>query len=629
MSLRTFKIILAEPVHLTDRTWYNWLVLGVALSLTCTATFVLHRAIIQADRERFAVTVGAAEDRITRRMSAYPPRSLAAGDRGANGTPVDSPMFQVGNPLAIDPIKNLDEDELLTIRICDTRDGKILYDNTTTEPSTFTATRAVQIPGDDWNIDYHSTREFERRTIWWLVPLFAGTASLLALGLFLLSRAKVMAVARNAALYRTAMAARRVAELSLDINRRLASTLDPQAVAQAVTDAGREVTGAAFGAFFTLGPPTPKLSISALSGVTTVPFSLHSLPRIAELFCETITDLESLRLDDVRGDPRFHPERYQAPGGQDRMMIASFLAVPVRSRTGLVIGGLVFTHPKPGKFVDDHEGLLLGLAAQAAIALDHAQLFEAEREANRLAGHRANDLGQANAALQQFIYASSHDLQEPLRTITQYLDLLQRRHLGQLDEQARRYVTYASESASRMYDLLNDLLTYSRLGHEAERTLVDLTELTTEVMSDLRAVIVETQAQINVGTLPAVLCDRAKIRSLLQNLLGNAIKFRGTATPVIEITSRVDRDGIWTLAVADHGIGIPVEHRIAVFEVFHRLHERGDFPGTGIGLAICRKVVEQHHGRIWIESTEGGGATFQFTLPEDGSGSRLGLPVLP
>jgi light-regulated signal transduction histidine kinase (bacteriophytochrome) len=257
--------------------------------------------------------------------------------------------------------------------------------------------------------------------------------------------------------------------------------------------------------------------------------------------------------------------------------------------------------------------------------LDNARRFEAQIEAGHRAGHRVDDLNLANSELQQFIYVSSHDLQEPLRTITQYLDLLRRRHTSQLDDQARRYIAYASDSASRMYLLLNDLLTYSRLGHAAERTTVNLVDVVAEVVQDLRAVVAETHAKITLGDLPTVRCDRSMIRSLFQNLLGNAMKFRKDDAPHIMLSAQVDHAGLWTMSVADNGIGIRQEHRQAVFEVFHRLHDRDAFPGTGIGLAIARKVVEQHGGKIWIEETPHGGATFLFTLPEDGSGVRAAV----
>ncbi len=513
-------------------------------------------------------------------------------------------------------------DAPLTLTVRDAVSGQVLYDTTSGVSDgvvhSHAALRSFPMLGRTWNIDFRSTQVFDKTSSRGLVPLFTAAGLVLGFGLFLLARAQVRALAQNADLYRISTAARREAELSLDINRRLASTLDPQSVADAVTDAGRELTGAAFGAFFTTGSKPDDLRAYAVTGESSARFFAHGLPRIINLVRAVIAEQEVVRLDDVRVDPRYnHPEPGTAHDAT--LVVTSFMAVAVRSRTGEVLGGLLYAHIEPAKFSSDHERQLLGLAAQAAIAFDNAQLFAAEREAKRIAGHRADDLSQANAELQQFVYVSSHDLQEPLRTITQYLDLLKRRYLDQLDDQARRYVDYVSEGASRMYVLLNDLLTYSRLGHAAERTQVELTEVVNEVLQDLSVVITETRTQITVDAMPAIRCERAKIRSLFQNLIGNAVKFRGETPPQITLSATTG-GGIWTMRVADNGVGIPPEHRIVVFEVFHRLHEREAFPGTGIGLAICRKVVEQHGGRIWIEETPGGGTTFLFTLPEDGSG---------
>ncbi len=517
----------------------------------------------------------------------------------------------------------------LTLSITDAAEpGQELFNSTSNVLREHKVTRALAVFGRTWNIEFRSTWDFEQRSSQWLVPWFACAGLILSVGLFLLVRSQVRAVARNAELYQKSTAARREAELGLDINRRLASNLDPLAVAQAVTDAGRELSGASFGAFFTTGGSDEDVAVYALSGESTAYFTTHGLPQIIALFIATIAGDKVIRLDDVRIDPRYTPRPFVPGSPPEPPLVSSYLAVAVRSRTGKVLGGLLYAHYEPAKFSVDHERQLLGLAAQTAIAFDNARLFEAERDARRVAGHRADDLSKANAELQQFIYVSSHDLQEPLRTITQYLDLLQRRHLAHLDDQARRYVTYASDSALRMYLLLNDLLTYSRIGHEAERSAVSLADVIDEVTQDLRVVIAEAHARITFENLPTVRCDRAKIRSLFQNLIGNALKFHSVEEPRIIISSSANPDQTWTISVADNGIGILAEHRTAVFEVFHRLHDRDSFPGTGIGLAICQKVVEQHGGRIWIEETSGGGTTFLFTLPECGSNTQHILKAL-
>jgi light-regulated signal transduction histidine kinase (bacteriophytochrome) len=178
-----------------------------------------------------------------------------------------------------------------------------------------------------------------------------------------------------------------------------------------------------------------------------------------------------------------------------------------------------------------------------------------------------------------------------------------------------------------MYALLSDLLTYSCLGQEAERVAVDLGAILAEVRRDLSLVISETGAVIDCPALPTIPCDRVKIHSLFQNLIANALKFRGDGPPLVTITATDDGQGLWTFAFADNGIGITPAHREAVFAVFHRLHERTAFPGTGIGLAICRKVVEQHGGRIWIGETPGGGTTVFFTLAGNGSGGEQTTPA--
>lgn len=508
----------------------------------------------------------------------------------------------------------------LTYRIRDAAGGLPLYDTIASDRNAHTVSHQIAVFGHQWLIDFNATTIFERHSNRWLVPLFTSASLVLGFALFLLARAQVRAVGTNAELYRLSSTARREVELSIDVIRRLASTIEPKAVAQAVTDAGRELTDATFGVFLSAAVLDGELGVYAHSGETTINFTSQGLPRIKGLLSATVAQQSSIRLDDVRIDPRFG-QYYPHLGIPDGLpAMASYLAVVVKSRSGNVLGGLVYAHAEPGRFTADQERRLLDLANQAAFALENARRYEAQGEARRIAGDRVDDLNLANSELQQFIYVSSHDLQEPLRTITQYLDLLKRRHASQLDDQARRYIAYASESASHMYVLLNDLLTYSRLGHAAERTEVNLSEVLAEVVQDLNARISETLAQIICKDLPVVRCDRSKLRSLLQNLIGNALKFRGRESPRVMVYAVHDANGTWTIGVSDNGIGIRPEHRLAVFEVFHRLHNRDEFPGTGIGLAICRKVVEQHGGQIWIEETPGGGATFRFTLPEDGSG---------
>lgn len=489
------------------------------------------------------------------------------------------------------------------------------------------AIRNFEVCGRTWVLHCRSTRAYEESSSMRLVPWFTGAGLLFAVGLYALARSQNRAVNANVALYRECLDGRREAEINLEVSKRLASRMDLPGVAQAVVDAGRELTGASFGVFFRPDPAVPTgLQVSALSGAGNELLAHLAIPRITELLASAIAQQRIVRVDDPHLDVRYSSRFGMTPGVQP---LASYLAIPVVSHDGSIVGGLLYGHLEIGRFTASHERMLLGIAAQAAIAIDNASLFEAEREARQTAARRADDLARANAELQQFAYVSSHDLQEPLRTVSQYLDLLRRRHGPRLNDQARRYIAYASESATRMYSLLNDLLTYSRIGRSADREAVPLQELVDEVRHDLAARISEAGAEIVCHELPVVHCERSKLRLVFQNLLSNALKFRGSAAPRCEISAAHDADGLWTITITDNGIGISPEHHGIIFEVFERLHDRENFPGTGIGLAICRKVIDQHGGRIWVESTAGSGSAFRFTLPEDGSHSRPVAAIRP
>jgi signal transduction histidine kinase len=225
------------------------------------------------------------------------------------------------------------------------------------------------------------------------------------------------------------------------------------------------------------------------------------------------------------------------------------------------------------------------------------------------------DLERSNAELEQFAYVASHDLQEPLRKVASFCQLLQRRYGGQLDERADQYIGFAVDGAKRMQELINDLLAFSRVGHtDTEFTAVDCEALVRRVEADLAPAIEGSGAQIRTGPLPRVHGDPSLLGVVFQNLIANALKYRGEAPPVVELDAR--RDGpMWELRCADNGIGIAPDYAERIFVLFQRLHGRGDYEGTGIGLAMCRKIVEHHGGRIWLDPAPGPGATFRFTLP--------------
>jgi signal transduction histidine kinase len=245
--------------------------------------------------------------------------------------------------------------------------------------------------------------------------------------------------------------------------------------------------------------------------------------------------------------------------------------------------------------------------------------LEHERDiARQEAEQRAADLARSNSELERFAYVASHDLQEPLRMVASYTSLLARRYEGQLDERADRYIHYAVDGAHRMQALINALLDYSRLGRQdSPRTAVSCDEAVASALRGLERTRREVGGVITSDPLPTVMGHRLQLEQLFQNLVSNALKFRSDKPPRIHVSAAADGEG-WRFAVRDNGIGMETRHFEQVFVIFQRLHSRADYPGTGIGLAICRRIVEQHGGRMWVESEPGGGSTFFFTLPMSG-----------
>jgi light-regulated signal transduction histidine kinase (bacteriophytochrome) len=228
---------------------------------------------------------------------------------------------------------------------------------------------------------------------------------------------------------------------------------------------------------------------------------------------------------------------------------------------------------------------------------------------------QARELQRSNAELEQFAYVASHDLQEPLRKIASFCQALQTRYRGRLDERADQYIDFAVDGAKRMQTLINDLLAFSRAGRSGrEHELVDLSEALTAAQASLAGALEDAQASVVAGGLPTVRGDRAQLTSLFQNLIGNAVKFRGAEAPLVRIEAE-RHDGEWQVSCLDNGIGIDPEYAERIFLIFQRLHSREIYEGTGIGLALCRKIVEYHGGHIWLETAYSGGTCFRFTLP--------------
>ncbi|HVZ81017.1 MAG TPA: ATP-binding protein [bacterium] len=247
----------------------------------------------------------------------------------------------------------------------------------------------------------------------------------------------------------------------------------------------------------------------------------------------------------------------------------------------------------------------------------NASLEERVAEGVRTAERRAKELARVNGELQQFVLVASHDLREPLRMIVGFVQLLEKRFPEKLDETSREYIHFAVDGAHRIQQLIEDLLAYTRIGGtQLTPKGTDLGEALGEALLNLKLSLEETGAEVRVDPLPFVMADRSLMVLIFQNLIGNAVKFRGTEKPRVRVYSW-EEGGKWVIAVRDNGIGIDPRYSEKIFEVFQRLHSRDEYPGTGIGLALCRKVIEQHGGRIWVGSSPGKGSVFYFTLPKD------------
>jgi signal transduction histidine kinase len=242
-----------------------------------------------------------------------------------------------------------------------------------------------------------------------------------------------------------------------------------------------------------------------------------------------------------------------------------------------------------------------------------AEITERQRAQEELAQANA-ELRRSNQELEQFAYVASHDLQEPLRKVTNYTELLAKRYAGNIDARADKYIAYIVDGTTRMQGLIKDLLAYSRVTREVDVEPTDVTAVLQETLSTLEMVIRDTQAKITWATLPTIQANPLQIGQLLQNLIGNALKFRSTAPPRVHVAAELEAY-TWRFSVEDNGIGIDPQYAERIFGVFQRLHTRTEYPGTGIGLAICQKIVERHGGRIWVESVLGQGTTFYFTIP--------------
>jgi len=412
--------------------------------------------------------------------------------------------------------------------------------------------------------------------------------------------------------------ARLTAELLNLVGPRLAAQLDLEKLVQEVTDIATALVGAEIGAFFhNVNEKRESDTLYTVSGVLREAFRGLTMARKPDLLGRTLRGEALVRCEDVTQDPRYGENPLNCGMAKEHLPIRSYLAAPVITRSREVLGGLFFGHTAPGKFTESQEAIITGIAAQAATAMDNARLFEQAQWVQTELKRSNEELRRANRDLEMFAYSASHDLQEPLRTVAISAQLIQRNLGPQLQGEDATFLANILTAANRMSVLIKDLLAYARATkyEEGRAPRVDSQRVLTDVLESLRGPIEEASATVTAGVLPTVAIHESRLAQLFQNLISNAIKYRTKEAPRIHVTAD-ERDGWCVFSVVDNGIGIEPQFAEQIFGLFKRLHGRDEYPGSGIGLAICQRVVEQYGGRIWLEqSASGRGSTFCFAIP--------------
>lgn len=345
----------------------------------------------------------------------------------------------------------------------------------------------------------------------------------------------------------------------------------------------------------------------------------------AGIYKKLLTDTPTLRLTDE--EMRRHPLWWGLPKGH--VPLRGFLGTRMINGAGKTIGLISLSDKEGGEeFTAEDETLIRHLGALASLALQHIearqqieeraeQAEQARKKLEQLTdtlARSAAEVAQSNKDLEQFAYIASHDLQEPLRMVTGFLKLLSQQYQGRLEKEADEYIAYAVEGASRMQTLISGLLAYSRIGSRGMPFAeTDLEAVVDQVLKVMSGPLSESRATIKRDPLPRVVADETQLVQLYQNLIANSIKFRGKTKPEIHIGAACENNR-WVFWVRDNGVGFPQSQADRAFLIFQRLHRREESSGSGIGLAICKRVIERHSGRIWAESSPGQGTTFYFTL---------------
>jgi light-regulated signal transduction histidine kinase (bacteriophytochrome) len=286
---------------------------------------------------------------------------------------------------------------------------------------------------------------------------------------------------------------------------------------------------------------------------------------------------------------------------------------PLESAEGILVTAAI-RNITVRKESEEHSAKLENEAVSSQRKRDELELRVGER--TKELAFAVQVLERSNLELKQFAYVASHDLQSPLRSISGFVQLLKMEYDGKLDEQAQDWIRRTIQSITQMQTLIRDLLSYSKVDARSRPfAQTPFLDIVNDAKALLDSSIHDSGGQVTVGELPAIMCDRSQMVQLIQNLIGNGLTYHGDLPPHIHVSA--ERSGKeWTFSVHDNGIGIDPNHYEQIFEIFKRLHDQSEYPGTGIGLAVCRRVVERHGGRIWVKSAPGRGSTFYFTIPE-------------
>jgi signal transduction histidine kinase len=309
--------------------------------------------------------------------------------------------------------------------------------------------------------------------------------------------------------------------------------------------------------------------------------------------------------------------------GLEHPPMRGWLAVPILRQDGGLVGVLQASDKYEGEFTEDdlneftHVAKMIATTFELEYVNQQLQRRAEELEKRTAELDRANEaLEQSNVELQQFAYIASHDLQSPLRAIAGFAQFLQQDYQGQLDEKADEDIERIVAGCKRMQTMINDLLRYSRVESRSRPfEPTDLNEVFDDMVVILASSIQDSGGEVTRGELPTVTGDRSQLSQLFQNLIGNGLKYHGDHPPCVNVSAE-NSGNEWTVAVHDNGIGIGAKHHERIFEIFRRLHTEDQYPGTGIGLAVCRRIINRHGGKIWLESEPGEGSTFYFSIPE-------------